>query len=169
MCVGREAAGVGQPSLRAAAERAVAVERPFAPDLLCVNPPAPMQPVQGRRQSLTVPASRKRKRPEAAEPLDGADMSCWRNVNSLCQKAIQHDLSDPKGVDAFSNAAREVVDAFDVSCDDCFGEMYTRHGAPAFVPRLKSIMEVMSSCYTLMQSQLYQEMTSMAPGTALVI
>ena len=146
MYAGAEAAGVGQPSLRAAAVRAVAVERPFARDPLRVNPPAHVQPVQGRRQSVTVPASRKRKRPEAAEPPDGADMSRWRNVKTTCQKAIQHDLSDPEGVDAFSDAAREVVDAFGVNYDDCFGEVYTRHGAPAFFPRLKIIMEVCSIC-----------------------
>ena len=95
---------------------------------------------------MVVPASRKRKRPGAAEPPDGADMSRWHNVKTLCQKAIQHGLSDPEGVDAFSHAAREVVDAFGVNYDDCFGEVYTRHGAPAFFPRLKIIMEVCSIC-----------------------
>ncbi len=109
---GAEAASAAQPSLRAAAVRATAVERPFARDSLRVNPPAPRQPVEGRRQSVTVPASRKRKRPEAADPPDGANMSRWRDVKTLCQKAIQHDLSDPEGVDAFSDAAREVVGCF---------------------------------------------------------
>ena len=69
---GAEAARVGQPSLRAAAVRATAVERPFARDPLRVDAPAPRQPVEGRRQSVTVPASCKRKRPEAADPPDGA-------------------------------------------------------------------------------------------------
>ncbi|KAL0046390.1 hypothetical protein WJX82_011125 [Trebouxia sp. C0006] len=138
---GAEAASVGQPSLRAAAVRNTAVERPFARDPLRVAPPAPRQPVDGRRQSVTAPASRKRKHPEAADPPDGADMSRWRDVKKLCQKAIQHDLSDPEGVDAFSDAAREVVEAFGVNYDDCFGEVYTRHGAPAFFPRIKIIME----------------------------
>ena len=149
---GAEAASVGQPSLRAAAVRATVVERPFARDPLRVNPPAPRQPVEGRRQSVTVPASRKRKRPEAADPPDGADMSRWRDVKKLCQKAIQHDLSDPEGVDAFSDAAREVVEAFGVNYDDCFGEVYTRHGAPAFFPRIKIIMEVCCICGLLQVS-----------------
>ncbi len=48
---GAGAASVAQPSLRAAAVRAAAVERPFARDPLRVNPPAPIQPVEGRRQS----------------------------------------------------------------------------------------------------------------------
>ena len=47
-------------------------------------------------------------------------------------------------VDTVSHAAWEVVDAFGVNYDDCFGEVYTRHGAPAFFPRLKIIMEVCS-------------------------
>ncbi|DBB15946.1 TPA: hypothetical protein ACH3X3_003320 [Trebouxia sp. C0006] len=67
---GAEAARVGQPSLRAAAVGATAVERPFARDPLRVDAPAPRQPVEGRRQSVTVPASCKRKRPEAADPPD---------------------------------------------------------------------------------------------------
>ncbi|KAL0026110.1 hypothetical protein WJX79_000499 [Trebouxia sp. C0005] len=59
----------------------------------------------------------------------------------LCQKAIQHDLSDPERVDALSDAAKEVVEAFGVNYYDDFDEVYTRQGAPAFIPRIKIMME----------------------------
>ena len=139
---GAEAASVGQPSLRAAAVRNTAVERPFARDPLRVAPPAPRQPVDGRRQSVTAPASRKRKHPEAADPPDGADMSRWRDVKSLCQKAIQHDLSDPEGVDAFSDAAREVVDAFGVNYDNLLWRSVHQTWGPGLLPRINIITEV---------------------------
>ncbi|DBA66239.1 TPA: hypothetical protein ACH3X2_002499 [Trebouxia sp. C0005] len=144
---GAEAASVGQPCLRAAAVRPTAVECPFAHDPLSVNPPAPMQPVDGKQQSVNVPASSKRKLPDPAEHPDGAN-TCRACVTSkmLCQKAIQHDLSDPERVDALSDAAKEVVEAFGVNYYDDFDEVYTRQGAPAFIPRIKIMMEACSIC-----------------------
>ncbi len=91
---------------------------------------------------MTVPASRKRKRPEAAGPPDGADMSRWHDVKTLCQKAIQHDLSDLEGVDAFSDAAREVVNAFGVNYDNLLWRSVHQTWGSGLLSRINIIMEV---------------------------
>ncbi len=133
---GAEAASAAQPSLRAAAVRATAVERPFARDSLRVNPPAPRQPVEGRQQSVTVPASRKRKRPEAADLVQ----TCRAGVMSkrFVRKLYSMIYLTRKGWMRLVMQPGRWLDAFGVNCDDSFGEVYTRHGAPAFFQGSKS-------------------------------
>lgn len=135
-----------RPSLRAAAAKAASSDKPFAKDPRRYKPSAPAQQTDTSQQAVPV-ASRNRRRPEVEGPLDIADMLPdiqWRGLKDLCIGAVKLDLSGPEGLDEFRGSAETLVTAFGIQYEDCWGEIYTRHGAPTFAPRVKIIMEVSS-------------------------
>lgn len=90
-------------------------------------------------------ASSKRKHPDSADPVDIADVLpelSWRELKDLCKGAVKLDLSNPEGLDEFRSSAETLISAFGIVYEDCWGKIYTRHGAPTFAPRVKIIMEV---------------------------
>ena len=68
----------------------------------------------------------------------------------MCKGAVKLDLSSKIGYDEFCGSAETLIAAFAVEYDDCWGEVYTRHGAPEFFPRVKIIMQVsgMHPCHS---------------------
>ena len=132
-----------RPSLRAAADKTASTDHPFARDPRRYKPSAAVRRPEDVEQHAPKD-SRKRRRPEHGSP-DVADVVPslhWRELRDLCKSAVALNLSSAADIEHFNSAAATLIAIFGIEYEDCWGEVYTRSGAPEFRPRVKIIMEV---------------------------